>query len=78
MRGIPKVKAMDQQQHGSTRIAVLTALRRWWRDERGVTAIEYGLLASLIVIAALGGISTLGQAVFDLFIQWTNAVIAVL
>lgn len=72
------MKAMDQQQHGSTRIAVLTALRRWWRDERGVTAIEYGLLASLIVIAALGGISTLGQAVFDLFIQWTNAVIAVL
>ncbi len=29
-------------------------------DERGATAVEYGLIAALIVIAMLGGLSTLG------------------
>jgi pilus assembly protein Flp/PilA len=30
------------------------------RDERGATAIEYGLIAALIVIAMMGGLKTLG------------------
>jgi len=32
-------------------------------NERGATAIEYGLIASLIVIAMLGGLSQLGGGV---------------
>lgn len=35
-------------------------LRRMCRDERGATAIEYGLIAALIVIAMMGGLSALG------------------
>ncbi len=31
-------------------------------DERGSTAIEYGLIAALIVIAVIGGITAVGQA----------------
>ena len=34
-----------------------------WRDESGVTAIEYALLASLIAMVALAGITTLGGEV---------------
>ena len=30
------------------------------RDESGATAIEYGLIAALIVIAMMGGLSALG------------------
>nr|WP_255554825.1 Flp family type IVb pilin [Sphingomicrobium sp. B8] len=30
------------------------------RDEDGATAIEYGLIAALIVIAMMGGLSKLG------------------
>lgn len=30
------------------------------RDERGATAIEYGLIAALIVLAMMGGLSALG------------------
>ena len=41
-------------------IAVLTALRAPLSDNRGATAVEYGLIAALIVIAMMGGLSSLG------------------
>jgi len=40
--------------------AIRTTLRRLLADRRGATAIEYGLIAALIVIAMMGGLSTLG------------------
>ena len=43
--------------------AILMMLRRLRRDQHGATAIEYGLIASLIVVAAIGGISALGGGV---------------
>ena len=33
---------------------------RFMRDTRGATAIEYGLIAALIAVAAIGGMSALG------------------
>jgi pilus assembly protein Flp/PilA len=33
-----------------------SALRRFARDERGATAIEYGLIACLIFLAIIGGV----------------------
>jgi pilus assembly protein Flp/PilA len=41
-------------------IAIRTTLRRLIADDRGATAIEYGLIAALIVIAMMGGLRTLG------------------
>lgn len=39
-------------------------IRNWMKrlvhDSRGATAIEYGLIASLIVILLIGGISAVG------------------
>ncbi len=40
--------------------AIRTRIRRLCSDKRGATAIEYGLIAALIVIAMIGGLSTLG------------------
>lgn len=40
--------------------AIRTTLRRLVADQRGATAIEYGLIAALIVIAMMGGLRTLG------------------
>lgn len=31
------------------------------RDRRGVTALEYGLIASLIAVAIVGALTTFGQ-----------------
>jgi pilus assembly protein Flp/PilA len=43
---------------------------RWLRrDHRGATAIEYGLIAALIVFAMMGGLSTLGGGAGGL---WTR------
>jgi pilus assembly protein Flp/PilA len=42
----------------------LDAIRRNWHrlfaDRRGATAIEYGLIAALIAVAAIGGMQALG------------------
>lgn len=35
-------------------------LRRIRSDKRGATAIEYGLIAALIAVAAMGGMTALG------------------
>ena len=36
-------------------------LKNLVRDEQGATAIEYGLIAALIAVAAMGAMSTLGD-----------------
>lgn len=40
--------------------AIPKIFRSLLRDEEGATAIEYGLIAALIVIAMMGGLSKLG------------------
>lgn len=47
-------------------------------DECGVTAIEYGLLAALITIAAIAGISATGVNVLAMYDYWSAAVVAAL
>ena len=37
------------------------------KSEEGQDLLEYGLLAALIAIVAIGAISTLGQTVFNVF-----------
>ena len=32
-----------------------------WQDESGATAIEYGLIAALIAVAAIGALTTIGE-----------------
>ena len=34
---------------------------RFFKDESGATAIEYGLIAALIAVAIISGVSTLGD-----------------
>lgn len=36
-------------------------LNRFANDESGATAIEYGLIASLIAVAIIGAVTTLGN-----------------
>jgi pilus assembly protein Flp/PilA len=41
-------------------IAIRKRLRSLRKNERGATAIEYGLICALIVIAMMGGLQALG------------------
>ena len=43
--------------------AIRKMLRMLGADERGATAIEYGLIAALIVVAMIGGLQQLGGGV---------------
>ena len=43
--------------------AIRDMLRSLRADRRGATAIEYGLIAALIVIAMMGALQTLGGGV---------------
>jgi len=36
-------------------------LKRFWNDESGATAIEYGLIAALIAVAAIAAMQGLGN-----------------
>ena len=40
---------------------------RFLKDKSGATAIEYGLIAALIAVAVIGGVTTLGQDVNTTF-----------
>ena len=40
--------------------AIRNTLRRLLADQRGATAIEYGLIIALIAVAMMGGLSKLG------------------
>jgi pilus assembly protein Flp/PilA len=43
-------------------------------SDRGVTAIEYGLIAALIAVAIIAAMSLVGAEVQNTFDIWTNAV----
>ncbi len=42
-------------------------LKRFIDDETGATAIEYGLIASLIAVAIIGAVTTLGTKLTTTF-----------
>ncbi|MEO5774608.1 MAG: Flp family type IVb pilin [Sphingomicrobium sp.] len=54
--------------------AIRTILRRLFADRKGATAIEYGLIAALIVIAMMSGLSLLGGGSNGMWTKVKNAV----
>ncbi|MEP7316397.1 MAG: Flp family type IVb pilin [Sphingomicrobium sp.] len=54
--------------------AIRMKLRTLRIDQRGATAIEYGLIAALIVIAMMGGLSTLGGGANGMWGKLSNEV----
>jgi pilus assembly protein Flp/PilA len=45
----------------------MTFINKLLRDESGATAIEYGLIAALIAVAAIAGMSSLGTTLGNTF-----------
>ena len=50
-------------------IAIRMTLRRLLSDQKGAPAIEYGLIAALIVVAMMGALSALGGGAGGM---WSN------
>lgn len=45
----------------------MTFINKMLRDEQGATAIEYGLIAALIAVAAVTAMQSLGNQLGDTF-----------
>ena len=46
---------------------------RFLKDNSGVTALEYGLIAGLIAVVIIGAVTTLGTTVSGTFTKVSNA-----
>ena len=54
--------------------AIRKTLRMLCADDRGATAIEYGLIAALIVVAMMGGLAKLGGGANGMWGKLSNTV----
>ncbi len=53
---------------------MITTFARFVKDENGATAIEYGLIAALVSVAAIGALTALGGSLSNLFTTVSSAV----
>lgn len=53
--------------------AMKQSIRFFFRDERGATAIEYGLIAGLIAVVIITALTTLGTSLNTKFVNVSNA-----
>ena len=53
---------------------MFTNFTRFLTDESGATAIEYGLIAALVSVAAIGALTALGGSLNTLFATVSSAV----
>ena len=54
--------------------AIRKNFRKLRRDDRGATAIEYGLIVALIGVAIMGALGSLGGGVGGMWTKLNNAV----
>lgn len=52
---------------------LILVTRRFLRDEEGVTAIEYGLIAALIAIVIIVAVTAVGTSLNETFTTISNA-----
>lgn len=52
---------------------MLKCLKNFCTDESGATAIEYGLIAALVSVAAIGALTTMGNTLNTLFTTVSNS-----
>ncbi len=55
------------------RIDILKKIRK---DESGATAIEYGLIAALVSVAAIGALTAMGGSLNTMYQAVSNAITA--
>ncbi|AJR24846.1 MULTISPECIES: Flp family type IVb pilin [Sphingobium] len=48
-------------------------IRKMMKNEKGATAIEYGLIAALIAVAAIGAMTSLGGKLTNTFNKVSNS-----
>jgi pilus assembly protein Flp/PilA len=49
------------------RMTLMSMLKNFLRDESGATAIEYGLIAALVSVAAITALGAMGNSLITIF-----------
>ncbi len=52
---------------------MLNQLKAFFHDDSGATAIEYGLIAALVSVAAIGALTTMGDTLNTIFSSVSNS-----
>ncbi len=52
---------------------MITLISRFLKDDSGATAIEYGLIAALVSVAAIGALTAMGQSLNTMFSTVSSA-----
>ena len=52
---------------------MLKRFKQFCNDESGATAIEYGLIAALVSVAAIGALTTMGNTLQTMFGTISNS-----
>ena len=55
---------------------MLKRFKHFCDDESGATAIEYGLIAALVSVAAIGALTTMGESLKTMFTTVSNSMSA--
>ncbi len=55
---------------------MLKRFKQFCGDESGATAIEYGLIAALVSVAAIGALTTMGESLQTMFSTVSNSMSA--
>jgi pilus assembly protein Flp/PilA len=53
---------------------MLHYMKKFLSDDRGATALEYGLIASLVAVAIIAGVRTLGKNLNNTFNTVSSAI----
>jgi len=48
-------------------VRIMTKLMKFFREEKGVTAIEYGLIAALVAVAIIAAVTIVGDELDNTF-----------
>jgi pilus assembly protein Flp/PilA len=51
----------------------MAMIRKLFKNEKGATAIEYGLIAALIAVAAIGAMTAIGSHLSSTFQNVSNS-----
>ena len=52
---------------------MINVIRKLIKDESGATAIEYGLIAALVSVAAIGALTAMGESLNTMFLSVSGA-----
>jgi pilus assembly protein Flp/PilA len=57
-------------------VAARSFIGRWLSDERGATAIEYGLICGLIFLAIVSAVTAFGASTTSLYSHISSTIVA--